>query len=77
MLVKCQCNENFGGIDCSIDLSEIVDFKLDKECCDLRKEKCDEVNAFGFPFSVQDKIYAKIELLEVNTETYERDKSII
>lgn len=65
--MKCFCNENFGESDCSIDLTNISELNLDRECCDLRNEKCSEITGHGFPFSTLDKIYARIELLEVTS----------
>ena len=40
---------------------------LDKKCCDLRNEKCDEINGFGFQFSTKDTIFVKIELQEYDS----------
>ena len=42
---------------------------MGKDCCDLRYENCEEVDVFGYPFSVRDKVYAKIELVEVGVST--------
>ena len=39
---------------------------LDRECCDLRNENCTEINAFGNGISENQKIYVKIEIIEVN-----------
>lgn len=63
--VRCICEENFGGSDCSLDLSSINEFSLNRNCCDLRNENCEEIHGFGFPFSTRDTIYAQIQLVEV------------
>lgn len=65
-LVKCYCDEPWGGIDCTTDLSKTPSIVIDKQCCDLRTESCDLVNAFGIPlFSKREKLYVKIDLIEV------------
>jgi hypothetical protein len=46
-------------------LTNISELTLDRDCCDLRNEKCNEVNGFGFGLSTTDPIYVKIELSEV------------
>ena len=43
---------------------------LDRECCDLRNENCTEINAFGNGISENQKIYVKIEIIEVNWLKY-------
>jgi len=63
--VRCMCEENFGGADCSLDLSSTAALTLNRKCCDLRNENCEEIHGFGFPFSTRDKIYAQIQLVEV------------
>ena len=72
--VKCKCNEPYGGIDCSLDLSRPPPISLDKRCCDLRNEDCDVINGFGFPFSKRDQLYAKVDFIEVFKNEYLIDK---
>ncbi len=65
--VKCRCNEPFGGSDCSIDLQDIPDMTLEVgSCCDLRKEECNLINAYGFEYSTRDDIFVKVVLSEGN-----------
>lgn len=62
--VKCNCTEPYGGFDCASDLSDIPNFTIDKQCCDLRHEKCDKINLYGYPFSKVNKVYTKFQLIE-------------
>jgi len=61
---KCNCDEGWGGKDCSLDKENIAGLGLQAKCCDLRNEKCNQVNAIGYPFSTTDKIYVKVEYIE-------------
>lgn len=62
----CVCNKPAGGIDCGIDLTNTPQIQLDHKCCDLRTKNCDVIEGFGYPLSVTDTIYVKVEFIEVN-----------
>lgn len=64
-IVKCYCEEPYGGRDCSRDLTEIAPLTLDRTCCDLRNEDCSVVTGVGCSYETDDIIYVKIELIEV------------
>jgi len=66
--VKCQCKEPWGGKDCSQDLSKPVEFELDRKCCDVRSERCDEFNIFASPISARDKVFVTAQITEEFTD---------
>ncbi|RNA13528.1 von Willebrand factor D and EGF domain-containing [Brachionus plicatilis] len=66
--LKCECNSPYGGADCSLDLTNITEFTVKPQFCDLRTEKCSLVNGFGYPFSTRDPIYVQIEYTEYDID---------
>ncbi len=53
---KCSCNENYGGNDCSIKLSEppalnSTAYAQSNNTCDRTKSSCNLIPIFGFNFS--------------------------
>ncbi|CAF0799749.1 unnamed protein product [Brachionus calyciflorus] len=62
--IRCICDDSYGGSDCSLNLSDIADFSLNKRFCDLRTEDCSLIKGFGYPFSTTDPIYVKIQYTE-------------
>jgi hypothetical protein len=63
LMIKCDCNKNYGSDDCSVDISNRPVFQLLESCVDSRKMDMDKIIGVGTKFSNNNTLYYSIRVI--------------
>ena len=69
----CQCEESFGGVDCSVNLTAApeLDLLLPQMPCNVDSDDCIAITVIGGPFVNSDDLACVMEQADVSNNCFQ------